>query len=46
MDKPTPEQMKEWIEDIKRKHEERKKAIADGTIITKDKGNEDPGIRK
>ena len=36
MDKPTPQQMKEWIEDIKRKMEERKKVIADCKIITKD----------
>ena len=46
MEKPTPETMKEWIEDIKRKMEDRKKVIADGKIITKDKDNEDTGISK
>ena len=46
MEKPTSETMKEWIEDIKRKAAERKKAIADGKIINKDKDNEDTGISK
>lgn len=44
MDKPTPKQMKEWTEDIKRKMEERKKDIANGKIITKE--NEHTGISK
>lgn len=43
--KPTPQEMKEWIEEIKRKHEARKRAIADGKIITKEsKENENTGI--